>query len=110
MHAVAEFVRQGHHVPRLAVVVQQQIGMHAGHRRMREGAAGLAGFQPRVDPRFVEEAAADRGQFGAERAIRVSTCFVRVRPLDQPVVIVRQRRVAIPVLQFRQPQPLAFIW
>ena len=54
MHAMAELMGQGHHVPRLAVVVNQQIWMHTRHRRMRERPAGLARLQPRVDPRVVE--------------------------------------------------------
>ena len=43
MHAVAELVRQRHHVARLALVVEQHIRMRRRHGRMREGARLLAG-------------------------------------------------------------------
>ncbi len=42
MHAVAELVRERHHVARLALVVEQDVGVRGRHRRMREGAGRLA--------------------------------------------------------------------
>ena len=106
MHAVAQLVRQRHHVARAAVVVQQQIGMRRRHRRMRERAARLARLQRRIDPRPVEEAPADLGEFRTERAIRRQHALARLVPGDRPVIVVRQRRIAVPVLQLRQPEPL----
>ena len=106
MHAVPKLVRQRHHVARLAMIVQQEIRMHARDRRMREGAARLARRQARIDPRLVEEATAHRGQFRAERAVRIQHLLRRIGPFDPPVVVVGQRRVAVPVLQLRQPEPL----
>ena len=55
MHAVAQLVRQRHHVARLAQVVQQHVGVRRRHRRMREGARRLARPHRRVDPALVEE-------------------------------------------------------
>ena len=50
MHAVAEFVRERHHVARLALIIEQHIGMRRRHGRMREGARRLAGPHRRIDP------------------------------------------------------------
>ena len=46
VHAVAELVRQRHHVALLAEVVEQHVGVHVGHRRVREGARRLARASP----------------------------------------------------------------
>ena len=43
MHAVTKFVREGHHIARLAHVVEQHIGMHGGNGRMGESAGRFAG-------------------------------------------------------------------
>ena len=73
---------------------------------MRERPAGLAGFQARVDPGVIEEPLAHGSEFGTERRIGIQNLLRRVGPGDQPVVVVRQRGVAIPMLQLGQPQPL----
>ena len=56
MHAVTEFVGERHHVARLALIIEQHIGMRRRHGRMREGARRLAGTHRRIDPFVVEEA------------------------------------------------------
>ena len=99
-------MRQRHHVAGASVVVQQQVRMRRRHCRMRERPARLAGLQRRIDPRPVEKAPADLGQIGAERAIRRQHPLARIVPRDRAVVVVGQRRVAVPVHQLRQAEPL----
>ena len=101
-----QLVRQRHHVAGASVIVQQQIRMRRRHGRMRERPARLAGLQRRIDPRPVEEAPADRGQIGTERAVRRQHPLARIVPRDRAVVIVGQRRIAVPVHQLRQAEPL----
>ena len=50
MHAVAELVRERHHVARLALIVEQHIRMRRRHGRMREGARRFARTHRRIDP------------------------------------------------------------
>ena len=69
VHAVAELVRERHHVPRLALVVEEHIGVRRRHRRMREGAGRLAGPDRRVDPALVEESLGDLGHARREAGI-----------------------------------------
>ena len=73
---------------------------------MGERAAGFAWAGRHIDPRFVKEAFADFREFRRERAVRVQHSLLRFRPRDFAVVIAGQRRVAVPMLQFRQAQPL----
>jgi hypothetical protein len=56
--AVAQLMRQRHHVARLAQIVQHHIGMHGGHGRMGKGAGRLAGFDAGVDPALVKKGSA----------------------------------------------------
>ena len=56
MNPVAELVGQDHHVPRLSLIVEQQVGMGARHGGVGEGAGRLAAAHRRVDPVVVEEA------------------------------------------------------
>ena len=90
MHPMPKLMRQGHHIPRLAMIIQQKIRMRAGNRRMREGPTRLAGLQPCVDPWLVEEMAADRGQIRAEGGIGIQHLLPRLGPCDQ----LRRRRSA----------------
>jgi len=73
MHAMPEFMRERHHVARLALVIQQHIRMRGGHRRMREGARLLARPHRRIDPALVEEALGDSRHFRRESVVGVST-------------------------------------
>ena len=99
-------MRQGHHVAHPALVIQQQIGVRARHGRVGEGARRLARPHRRVDPGGGEEAPADRGQLRRKRAHRpTSTVSLGLAPRDQPVVILRQRRVPIPERQCLDPEP-----
>jgi hypothetical protein len=56
VHAVAELVRQGHHVARVAEVAEQHVGMRARHGARAEGAAALAVAHVGIDPAPIEEA------------------------------------------------------
>ena len=80
MHAVAELVGERHHVARLALVVEQHIGMRRRHGRMREGARRLAGPRRRVDPAVLEEALGDRRHLRRERAVGGQHRLLRLRP------------------------------
>ena len=99
MHAVAELVRQRHHVARLALVVEQHIRMRRRHGRMRESARLLARAHRRVDPVLLEEAVGDFRHLGRERAISGEHGRARVGPGNRALRHLRQRRVAIPIGQ-----------
>ena len=71
--AVAEFVRQGHHVRVASQIIQESVGdrLPAGQNvRGVEGAAALFLHHRHVDATFVEEAFHDRGERGAEALVR----------------------------------------
>ena len=105
MHAVAQFVGQGHDVAGAPLIVQQQIGMGAGHRGMGESARRLAGAHRRVDPGLVEEPLADGRQRRRELGIGGKHELAGVLPGNQPVVVVGQRRVAVPIGQGFDAEP-----
>ncbi len=105
VHAVTELVRERHHVARAAVVIEQDVWVRRGHGRVREGAARLARPERGIDPRPLEETAADLRHFGAERRVGIEHAAPRRIPVDLTVVVLRQRRVAIPVLQPGQAKP-----
>src|SRR5262249_25114901 len=50
MNAMAELMRQRHHITDLALVIEQQIGVRARHRRMRKRTRRLAGPDRCIDP------------------------------------------------------------
>ena len=83
VHAMAELVRQRHHVARLAHVVEQHVGMRRRHRRMREGARRLAGPHRRVDPVAVEEVRGDSAISGEKRSIGREHGVLRLVPADR---------------------------
>ena len=99
-------MRQRHHVARPAVVVQQQIGMRARHGRMGEGAGRLARPHRRVDPAAARRTARRPPPARARTRRRPSApCSRASSQAIVAVLIVRQRRVAVPVLQLRQAEP-----
>ena len=106
VHAVAQLVGQRHDVPHLALVVEQQIGMRRRHRGMGEGARRLARPRRRVDPGIVEELPAHRRQLRREGAVGVEHDLRRLGPLDHAVVVLGQRRVAVPVGHRLDAEPL----
>ena len=103
---MAEFMRQRHDVAGFAVEIDQQIRVRGRHGRVREGATRLAGPQPGINPGIVEKRLADIGQLGREAAIGGKHGVARLRPGDGAVTVARQRRIAVPVLQLLQPEPL----
>jgi len=105
MNPVAKFMRQRHHVARLAEVVEHDIGVDLGHRRMGEGAGRLAGFHRGVDPAPLEERARDPRHLGGEGGIGTQHRVARLVPADGALFLDRQGRVAVPDLQPLQPQP-----
>ena len=106
MHAMAQFVSERHHVARLALVVEQHVRVRRRRCRVGERARRLAGPHRRVDPPAVEEAARDPRHLRREPAVGVEHQVARVRPRHLAGVLVRQRRVAVPVGQPLLAQPL----
>jgi hypothetical protein len=76
--AVAELVGERHDIARLALVVEQHVGVGRGHGGVAEGAGRLAGAHRRVDPAAVEEA------FGDPRPSRARTRHRRRAPGPWP--------------------------
>ena len=85
MHAVAQFMRQRHHVARFAKVIQHHVGVDSGDGRVGEGAGGLAGLYACVDPAFVEERLRQLRQFGRKCGVGVGDGLPRLFPADDPV-------------------------
>ena len=106
MHAVAQFVRQRHHVARLAEIVEHHIGVDRGDGRMREGPRRLARFHARVDPALVEEGLRQIGHARVEGGVGLAHRRARLKPVHCAGRFGRQGRVAVPDLQFLQPHPL----
>ena len=106
MDAVTQLMRKRHHVARFAKIVQHHIGMHGGHRRMRKGAGGLAGFDTGVDPALVEEGGGKVGHARVEGAVGVGHGLARFGPVDDFRRLDGQGRVAVPDLQLVQTHPL----
>ncbi len=106
MDAVTELVRQCHHIARLALVVQQQIGVRARHRRVGKGARRLAGPQRRIDPPPGEKTPADRSHLGREGAVGRQHGLLRFRPGNRALLLFGQRCVAVPERQFLDPEPM----
>ena len=107
VHAVAQLMREGHHVARLAEIVEQDIGMHLGHRGMGEGARRLAGLHAGVDPALAEERSGDLGHARIEGGIGLHHRRLGLSPGHDPGVLHRQRRVAVPDLHPVEAEPLA---
>ena len=105
MNPVAELVGQDHHVARLALVVEQQVGVRAGHRGMGEGPRRLAGADRGVDPVVLEEAPADVRELGREGAVGREYGLDCLVPADEPVVVFRQRRGAVPIVEAVRAHP-----
>ena len=70
MYAVAEFMRERHYVARLALIIEQHIGMRRRRGGMGESARRLARPHRRVDPAIGEETLGDIGHLRREAAIR----------------------------------------
>ncbi len=64
MDTMAELMRQRHHVAHPALVINEEIGMGARHRRMGKSARRLARPHRRVDPPRGEKAPTDRRHLG----------------------------------------------
>jgi len=108
MHAVAQFMCQGHHVARLSQIVQHHVRVHVGHRGMGKGARCLAGFDGGINPAFVKKRFGDFTHAGIKGGIGVHHHGFGLRPVDDAGVFHWQRCVAVPDLHPIQPQPFAF--
>ena len=105
MDAVAELVRERHHVARPPLVVHQHVRVHARHRRVAERAGVLARAQGGIDPAPREEAVDDLGERRREPAIGLQHDHLGVVPGHALVAVFGNRRIAIPVLQALQAKP-----
>ena len=106
MHAVAELMRERHHVARLALIVEQHVRVRRRHGRMRERAGLLARPRRRIDPVAREEILGDLRHARRERPIGAEHRVLRLAPADRARVDLRQRRVAVPVRQALLAEPL----
>ncbi len=79
--------------------------MRARHGRVGKGARRLAGPRRRVDPGCGEEAPADRRQLRRKGGVGREHRLLRLVPGVEPVVILGQRRIAIPERQCLGPEP-----
>ena len=105
MHAVTEFMRERHHVARLALIVHQHVGMRRRRGRMRERARRLAGPHRRIDPAIGEKTLGDIGHLGREAAIGGQHHVPGIGPGDAAGGGERQRRVAVPMREFLLFEP-----
>ena len=105
MDAVAQLVRKGHHVPGLALIVHQDIGVDRRHRGGREGALGLALAQGGIDPALVEELSGDARHVRGERAVSLEHDGLGLRPREDLLRLVRERRVSVPVRELLHAEP-----
>ena len=87
VHAVAELVRERHHVAALVGVVEQHVRVRRGHRVGAERPAALVRAHRRVDPALVEEALHDAAELARERAVGVEHEVARLAPADVLLVV-----------------------
>ena len=80
--------------------------MRRRHRRMGEGARRLARPGRRVDPTGAEELAPDIGQLRREGIVGIEHDLLGLGPGDRAVVMLGQRRIAIPVGHRLDTEPL----
>ena len=103
--AVAQLVGEGHDVPVAALVVHQDVGVHARDGRVAEGAAVLAGPQP------ARRSSGPRRSGGRRRPASARSCGRRRarrpwrRATAADVAVLGQRRVAVPVLEPVEAHP-----
>ncbi len=89
MHTVPEFMRQCHHVARLALVIEQQIRVRTRYRRVGKGARRLARRCRRINPRIVKKLPADISQLWRKGVIGGDHQFDRLGPWNGTVIILR---------------------
>ncbi len=105
MHPVAKLMGEGHHIADIALIVEQQIGMHARHRRMGEGAWRLAGAHTCINPRFFKELLPQRRQIRRETAIGLKHGITCLAPGNDPIIGIGKRRVAVPIVDLVLAHP-----
>ena len=105
MHAMAEFMRQRHHIARLALKIDQHIRMRRRHGRMRKRARRLAGSHRRVNPATREEIAGDLGHAWRETGVGAENNVARLIPGIGLARRRRQGRAAIPIIEFVFAEP-----
>lgn len=106
--AVSQFMRQGQDIAFFAVKIQQQVRMRHAAGSGTKSAALFARARRYVNPGIFKKAAADFLKFLGKRAISVQNRFYRLLPADALVFGKRQRRIAIPILDFINTEPTRF--
>ena len=99
MHAVAEFMRERHHVPRLSLKVQQHIGMRGGHGRMWKPPAPCPAAPARRSSSFQKSARRSPPYAALKSVVSLQHDFARLRPGIALGRRRRQRRAAIPIVE-----------
>ncbi len=102
---MAKLMGKGHHVARLAEVVQHHIGMHGRHGRVRKGTWRLAGLHACVDPALGEERLGQLRKLGRKGGIGFRDRLAGVLPPYGFRLLDRQGGVAVPDLQLVEAHP-----
>ena len=105
MHTVAQLVGQGHHIARLAQIVQHHIGVHRGDGGVGECARRLAGFHAGINPAVSEKRFGNFGHARIKGGIGLHYGAFGLRPIHSLGALHRQGGVAVPDLHCIQPQP-----
>src|SRR5262249_15213490 len=108
MHAMAELMRERHHVAWLALIVDQHIRMRRRRSRMRKCPRRLTRTHRRVDPALAEEARGDVRHLRRECAVGGKYGVLGFVPRHATRRYLRQRGVTVPMRQalFAEPSGL----
>ena len=105
---MAQFVRKGHYIARLAQVVKHHIGVYVGDRGVCECSRSFTRFHASVDPAIREEGFGNFSHARVKGAICIHHGLFCLFPADYAGIIHWQRRVPVPNLHLVEPEPLAF--
>src|SRR5262249_18364469 len=83
MQAMAQLVRQRHHIAELVGIVRQDVGMNARYGATAEGTAAFARAEFGIDPFFLEEFANDGPCFRAERLVALLDYLPALVPITR---------------------------
>ena len=79
--------------------------MHTRHVRGAERTVALVGPHRRVDPALVEKPPRDAGHLRRKTIVGVKHRVARLAPADGAIIDFRQRRIAVPVIEFFEAEP-----
>ena len=104
---MTQLMGERHDIARFAKIIQHHIGMHIGDGRMGKGARRFAGFYRCINPALGEKRLGQIGHARIKAGVGVHHGSAGFIPADNTVTFHRQRRVAVPDLQFVQAKPFA---